>query len=327
MPGMPTTLTVAPEQAGQRLDAFLGGFQLPESRSQLRKAFDEGRVRVNGTPEARPARKVKAGEVVEYQEPELRPAVLEPEAIPLDVVFEDRHLIVVDKPAGLVVHPAAGHAAGTLVHALLHHCTDLSGIGGELRPGIVHRLDKDTSGLLVCTKDDATHQALSALFKAHTLVRRYLAIVVGHLGAASGTVRALHGRHPVDRKRFSSKVEVGRPAVTHWRRLESLAGADLVEARLETGRTHQIRVHFSDLGHAVLGDAMYGHRPGPSAGRAAGPVREAWDELGRQALHATVLGFRHPITGEDLLFERPPPADFQRALERLRAARPAPELG
>jgi 23S rRNA pseudouridine1911/1915/1917 synthase len=314
---MPTTLTVAPEQAGQRLDAFLASFELPETRSQLRRAFDEGRVRVGGVPEARPARKVKAGEVIEYQEPELRPVELVPEDIPLDVVFEDRHLIVIDKPPGLVVHPAAGHDAGTLVHALLHHCQDLSGIGGEIRPGIVHRLDRDTSGILVCTKDDRTHHALAALFKAHTLERRYLAIVVGHLAEAEGTVRTLHGRHPVDRKRFSSKVKEGRPAVTHWRRLERLIGADLVEVRLETGRTHQIRVHFSDLGHPVLGDAMYGHRPGPSAGRAAEAVRQAWDALGRQALHAAVLGFTHPITGEVLRFERPPPDDFQRALRTL----------
>ncbi len=230
-------------------------------------------------------------------------------------MHEDANLVVLDKPAGLVVHPAAGHASGTLVHALLHHVGDLAGIGGELRPGIVHRLDKDTSGLMVVAKDEPTLLALAAQWKAHTISRRYQAIAVGVLRLGEQTVRTLHGRHPTDRKRFSSKVAVGKPAVTHLRVVERFAGATLVEARLETGRTHQVRVHLADLGHALVGDEVYGRTPRDETVRAAAAA------IGRQALHAIELGFDHPVTGARMTFHSRPPADFQAALEILRAGR------
>ncbi len=213
------------------------------------------------------------------------------------------------------MHPAAGHASGTLVHALLHHVADLAGIGGELRPGIVHRLDKDTSGLMVVAKDEPTLLALGAQWKAHTIARRYLALAVGVLRLAAQTVRTLHGRHPTDRKRFSSKVAVGKPAVTHLRVVERFPGATLVEARLETGRTHQVRVHLCDLGHPLVGDAVYGRTPRDAA------VRAAAEAIGRQALHAIELGFDHPVHDTRLSFTSDLPADFQAALAILRKGR------
>jgi 23S rRNA pseudouridine1911/1915/1917 synthase len=236
-----------------------------------------------------------------------------PQAMALDVLYEDAHLIVIDKPAGLVVHPAPGHPDQTLVNALLAHCGDLSGVGGELRPGIVHRLDKDTSGILVATKDDATHQALAARFLAHDLVREYLAVVAPAPVAATGRFETLYGRHPVHRKKFSSKVSRGKRAVTNWTVVERFAGAALVRCRLQTGRTHQIRVHFADAGSPVLGDPLYGKRPRDPR------LAELAAQLGRQALHAARLEFEHPITGAPLRFAREPPADMQAMLAGLRA--------
>lgn len=251
-----------------------------------------------------------------FAPPPAVPVELLPEAIPLRVLFEDRHLIVVDKPAGMVVHPAAGNPSGTLVNALLAHCTDLAGIGGELRPGIVHRLDKDTSGVLVATKDDATHAALAALFKKKDLTRLYDAVVSPAPRGESGTVRTLYGRHPTQRKRFTSRVEEGKPAITHWRVVERfVVGAALIECRLETGRTHQIRVHMAETGHAVLGDRVYGRPP------REGMLRDLGERIGRQALHARVLGFRHPVTGETMEFRSEMPADMRVLLEGLRGGR------
>jgi len=247
-----------------------------------------------------------------------------PEPIPLVVLYEDSDLIVIDKPAGLVVHPAAGHARGTLVNALLHHCTDLAGIGGVLRPGIVHRLDKDTSGVMVATKTDRAHAALTAAFAAKSrgetkgpdegIDRTYLAIASPAPPATSGTLRTLYGRHPVHRKKFSSKVASGKSAVTHWIVEEALHEAALVRFRLETGRTHQIRVHASDHGWALVGDPVYGHKPRDER------LADVAKQLARQALHASTLAFDHPVTGARLAFESPLPEDMQRALVALRAS-------
>jgi 23S rRNA pseudouridine1911/1915/1917 synthase len=303
---------VPPASAGQRLDAFLAGAIAEVSRSQLSRHVAEGAVTVNGSLSA-PSRKVRGGDVIVWTPPPVVPAEIAAEEIPLAIVHEDRWLVVVDKPAGLVVHPAAGHAGGTLVNALLAHCRDLRGIGGELRPGIVHRIDKDTSGLLVVAKDDATMNALGAAFKAHDIERVYEAFVVGKPPGAGGRIDTMYGRDPKDRKKFSSRVRVGKRAVTNWKVVERLGGAARVEARLETGRTHQVRVHLSALGCPLLGDRTYGRTPREPALR---PVAEA---LGRQALHARVLGFVHPGTGKPVSFSSELPADMARALAALRA--------
>ena len=241
------------------------------------------------------------------------PVAARPEAMDLVVLFEDEHLIVIDKPAGLVVHPAPGHAGGTLVNGLLAHCDDLSGIGGELRPGIVHRLDKDTSGVMVVTKSDVAHQALAEDFAAKNLVREYVAVVAPAPKADRGTIDTLYGRHPVDRKKFSSKVARGKRAVTHYAVEERLAsGAALVRLRLETGRTHQIRVHMADHGWPLLGDPVYGRTPKDPL------LRGAAEALGRQALHAARLEITHPVRGEALRFATEAPADMQALLAALR---------
>jgi 23S rRNA pseudouridine1911/1915/1917 synthase len=229
------------------------------------------------------------------------------------VVHEDRWLVVIDKPPGLVVHPAAGHESGTLVNALLAHVRDLRGIGGELRPGIVHRIDKDTSGLLVVAKDDATMNTLAAAFKAHAVERAYDALVAGKPPGPGGRIETMYGRDPRNRKKFSSRVRTGKRAVTNWKVLEQFEGAARVEARLETGRTHQVRVHMAALGCPLLGDATYGRPPRDPSLRAIATA------LGRQALHARTLAFVHPATGRRLSFSSELPADMRAALEALRA--------
>jgi 23S rRNA pseudouridine1911/1915/1917 synthase len=312
--------TVDPERAGERIDALIAAIVPALSRAQAQRLIDGAQVRIHGAAVAKPGHRVRAGDAVEVDVPPAEPIELVAEDLPLAVLYEDADLIVIDKPAGLVVHPAAGHARGTLVNALLFHCRDLSGIGGALRPGIVHRLDKDTSGAMVVAKSDRAHAALGAAFAAKSrgepggIVRDYLGIAAPPPPVAAGTLRTLHGRHPTDRKRFSSKLAAGKPAVTHWTVVEPLAGAALVRFRLETGRTHQIRVHAADHGWPLLGDPLYGRTPRPLA-----PIAAA---LGRQALHAALLELDHPITGARLRLESPLPADLSAALARLRALRP-----
>ncbi len=288
------------------------------TRSQIKRLIDEGLVRIAGAP-VKASRKLRDGDEVEVTIPPPTTTRALPQDIALDVLYEDTHLIVVDKPAGMVVHPAPGHPDGTLVNALLAHCDDLSGIGGELRPGIVHRLDKDTSGVLIVSKDDTTHNALAARFAAHDLVREYLAVVAPPPNVDSGKFDTLYGRHPVHRKKFSSRVERGKSARTHYR-VERRFGrlAALVRVNLDTGRTHQIRVHFSDAGMAVVGDPVYGRRGRPR------PLAELGAQLGRQALHAARLEITHPITGVELAFTTPVPADMAALLDGLAMLEPRP---
>ena len=306
------SLVVTAEHAGKRLDVYLAAVLPTESRSQLTRQISEGAVTLGGAIGV-PSRKVRAGDVIVWSPPPVVPTSLVAEDIPLVVVHEDRHLIVIDKPAGLVVHPAPGHAQGTLVNALLSRIADLRGIGGELRPGIVHRIDKDTSGLLVVAKDDQTMNALGAAFKSHDVNRVYEALAVGTPPGPSGRIETLYGRDPRDRKKFSIKVKTGKRAVTKWRVVERLGEAVRIEAELETGRTHQVRVHMAALGLPLLGDATYGKTPRDA------DLKEIARVLGRQALHARTLGFRHPATGAWLDFTSEPPEDFARALAALRS--------
>lgn len=295
-----------------RLDAYLAG-RIPElSRSRAVALLEAGRVLLNGRV-PRKSESLAVGDEIVVELPEPEPTSLEPEAIPLEIVYQDSDLAVIVKPAGLVVHPAPGHSSGTLVHALLHHLTDLSGIGGELRPGIVHRLDKDTSGLLLVAKNDESHRRLSAALKRREIVRRYLVACWGHLAADEEIVEAPIGRSPRHRQRMAV-VEGGRPARTTFRRLERWIGADLLSAELETGRTHQIRVHLASIGHPVVGDELYG--AGASRGMSGvvrGWARELERRVPRQFLHAAELGFHHPRSGEWLEFENPLPPDLEEA--------------
>ncbi len=312
------------ERSGERLDSFLAEC-LPElSRSQLKKLISNGQVLLAGVP-GKPGLKLKGGETIEVSLPEPEPVEAVPEAIPLKVLYEDQYLIVVDKAAGMVVHPAAGHARGTLVNALLHHCQDLAGIGGELRPGIVHRIDKDTSGLLVVTKTDQSHQHLAAQFKAHSIQRRYLALAHGLVRTSSGTIDQPIGRHPVQRKKMSSKSRQGKRAVTHWRRLKSyhLDRLTLFELSLETGRTHQIRVHLSEMNLPLVADPLYSQRVRIARLQDA-QLRGLLEQFAGQALHAEMLGFIHPQSGEYLEFFSELPEPFRGAIDYLAEKYAAP---
>ena len=299
---MTRELTAATEHAGVRLDAFLSA-DGALTRSQAARLIAEGRVRVNGKPAAKSAR-LSGGETVTVDVPQLRETALPPQDIPLDVVYEDDDVIVVNKPTGLVVHPAPGHPDGTLVNALLHHCGDsLSGIGGEKRPGIVHRIDRDTSGLIIAAKHDAAHLALSAQLKDHSLSRTYECLVTGNMKQDSGTVDAPIGRSSADRKKMAV-VPTGRRAVTHWEVVARYPGVTHLRCRLETGRTHQIRVHMAYIGHPILGDTVYGaKKPVPG--------------LTGQCLHATGLRFVHPRTGEPVELHCPLPPEFTAMLQKL----------
>ena len=302
-----------PAYAGWRLDRALAAAVPTLSRERLKALIRSGAVEARGSALRDPATKVKGDESLRLAVPEPRPAHNEPQDIPLTILFEDEHLLVVDKPAGLVVHPAAGNLDGTLVNALLHHCAgNLSGIGGVARPGIVHRIDKDTSGLLVVAKTDVAHEGLAKQFAAHSIDRRYLAIVNGTPRTSGGTVDAPLARSSTNRKKIAIVEEGrGKRAVTHWTRRNVLKDAALVECRLETGRTHQVRVHMASIGHPLLGDPVYGR-----SGRSHGKLL---NELGfhRQALHAAELGFIHPVTKNRLSFSSPMPADMQELMHAL----------
>lgn len=294
--------SVPPDLAAERLDSYLAPCLPDVSRSQIKKLIDEHQILVDGNP-AKASYKLKGGELIAVTLPEPEPTAAIPEAIPLDIIYEDSAVIVVNKAAGMVVHPAAGHARGTLVNALLHHCDDLAGIGGELRPGIVHRIDKDTSGILVITKNDISHQYLAAQFKEHSIQRIYHALVHGCPEADRGTVRQPIGRHPTQRKKMSGKARNTKDAVTHWKVLERYSAdrMSLVQFKLETGRTHQIRVHFTEMNHPLIGDPLYGSSSRTSAIKDKA-LAALIAKLPGQALHARLLGFIHPDSGKYLEF-------------------------
>jgi len=314
------TAQVDRSSAGARLDKALAKLVPTLSRERLKALILEGRVSaIDGANVSNPALKVVEGQGFQLSIPPAVPAEAQPQDIPLNIAYEDDHLIIVDKPAGMVVHPAAGNQDGTLVNALLHHCakegkTSLSGIGGVARPGIVHRIDKDTSGLLVVAKSDTAHEGLAKQFKDHSINRRYLAIVRGLPAPPAGTIDTWIGRSERDRKKMAVQHEGrGKHAITHYRVVEPLGkDAALIECRLETGRTHQVRVHMAHIGHALLGDPAY-------SGRAT-RFKKMMNEISftRQALHAASLGFIHPITGNKLDFESTLPADMQELLSQLR---------
>ena len=320
------SLTVTETEAGERLDRILSQRFHDVSRARFQRLIAEGHVRVNGETIMEARHRVKPGAHVVAAIPPPGDMAPKPESIALDVVYEDHALIVINKPAGLVVHPAAGHHAGTLVNALLAHCGDsLSGIGGVRRPGIVHRLDKDTSGLLVVAKTDEAHQGLSTLFAGHgrdgRLERAYQAVVWGKPPRRQGTIDAPLGRSPFNRQKMAVTPK-GRPAVTHYKLLKVFPEAGepcLLECRLETGRTHQIRVHMAHIGHPLLGDGTYGKGFSASQKRLSPASRQALENLGRQALHAGLLGFEHPLSGKFLRFTAPLPCDMASLLAALAA--------
>lgn len=312
----PCCLQVSADHVAARLDRFLDD-NLPElTRSQIKRLIDEGSVTLDGAT-SKAGTKLRGGEEVCVVLPEPVAATAQAEPIPLAVVYEDSALIVVNKPAHLVVHPAPGHQSGTLVNALLHHCQDLSGVGGELRPGIVHRLDKDTSGVMVATKDDRTHQYLAKQFKEHTIQRRYRALVHGLVPSDKGSIDQPIGRHPVHRKKMSTSARVSRHAITHWKVLRRYEQdrLTLVDLLLETGRTHQIRVHLAGMKTPVVGDPLYG---GASRAKSVGDLelRKMVSRLERQFLHAWQLGFNHP-DGAAMLFQAALPEELQEILRYL----------
>ena len=292
------------DTAGERLDAFLARAGEGLTRSAAQKLLEQGLVLRNGKP-GKKNDKLTPGDVVEYTIPEAKPVDIVPTEIPLDIVYEDEDLLVINKPKGLVVHPAAGHSDDTLVNGLLYALgDDLSGINGELRPGIVHRIDKDTSGLLAVAKNDFAHTMLASQLKDHTMARTYEAIVVGSFREDSGTVDAPIGRHPTDRKKMCVTQRNSKPAVTHWEVVQRYRGYTHIRCRLETGRTHQIRVHMAYIGHPILGDTVYGHKK---------------SELGQdsQCLHAGALCFQHPRDGHPVMVFAQLPPYFQEVLDKL----------
>jgi 23S rRNA pseudouridine1911/1915/1917 synthase len=307
-------LSVAPGEAGTRLDQLLAR-RWGLSRARLQKLLKSGLVKVNGRPREA-AYRVRPGEEIALALPPPQPSHLAPEPLPLQIVFEDRDLLVVNKPPGLVVHPGAGHASGTLLNALVHHCPDLVEIGEVNRPGLVHRLDKDTSGLLAVAKTDLAHQSLVRQFQEHRVTKKYLALVWGRLPQEEGEIAREVGRHPRERQKMSVHARRGKEAVTRWRRLQEFPGPlTLVELSPKTGRTHQLRVHLASEGHPVLGDATYGG--GAARLRAAPKMQGLRPLVHRQLLHAWKLGLSHPRSGDALSWEVPLPEDFQTVVDYL----------
>lgn len=296
---------VTEQDCKDRVDKFLAQKLEEQSRSYIQKLVKDGMVRVNGNP-IKSNYKVASGDCLQVTVPQPEEPNIEPEHIPLDILYEDSEVLVINKPKGMVVHPAAGHYTGTVVNAVMYHCKDgLSGINGVMRPGIVHRIDMDTTGAIVICKNDQAHQKLAKQLKEHTITRKYRAIVYGNFKEDTGTIRGDIGRHPVDRKKMAVNVRNGKPAVTHYKVLERFQDCTYVECTLETGRTHQIRVHMASIGHPLLGDSIYGSGKNP------------WHLQG-QCLHAMVLGFTHPLTGNYIECEAPLPEYFVNLLERLR---------
>ncbi|MTH98073.1 RluA family pseudouridine synthase [Roseibium sp. RKSG952] len=324
------SITVSSEDTGKRLDAVLAGQLETLSRNRVQALIKAGEVTVGGAKIVEPKHRVNEGDAVVLRLPEAEDPDPQPENIPLSIVYEDDALIVVDKPAGLVVHPGAGNWTGTLVNALIHHCGDsLSGVGGVKRPGIVHRIDKDTSGLLVVAKTDRAHQGLSAQFADHgktgPLERAYAALVWGAPSGLKGTVNANLARSQANRQKIAVVKTAGRHAVTHWQIQERFGPKDqnplasLIECRLETGRTHQIRVHMAHIGHPLIGDQDYGSGFKTKTNRLDEPLKSVVNRFSRQALHAGLLAFEHPISGETLRFTSPYPSDFNELLQTLRS--------
>ena len=314
------SFTVGPGQAGLRLDVFLSQADPAFSRSQIKYAIEEGDVLVNGR-EPKASQHLKAGDRVDLHWEPVMEAAAVPQDIPLNIVYEDSSVIVVNKPAGMVVHPAPGNPDQTLVNALLFHCKDLSGIGGVLRPGIVHRLDKETSGLIVAAKTDEAHRKLSAQFEKHHVHKKYIALVWGDVRGESGEIVLPVGRHPKDRKKMSTKSRHGRDALTLWKVRERYTVATLLEVEIKTGRTHQIRVHLSERGYPVIGDAVYGASSKGQTVKNA-ELKAGIKALARQALHAAELSFLHPQSGERMVFTAPLPQDLESLLHLLRAVSP-----
>jgi 23S rRNA pseudouridine1911/1915/1917 synthase len=315
------TILIDESEHNRRLDAVVAA-HLPDcSRSLAANLIGNHKILVDNQPK-KPGYRVKSGEQILGRIPAPEPVDYKPEPIPLDILYQDRHIVVLNKPAGLVVHPAPGHASGTLVNALLHHCPDLGGIGGEIRPGIVHRLDKDTSGAMVVAKNAAALEALAKQFKDRTVRKTYLALVYGELKKDAGTIDLPIGRHPVHRKQMSTTTRKGRQAVTSWRVFKRFQSITLLELTLKTGRTHQIRVHCSAMGHPIVGDPIYGPRKlfknlDKKTERLPAGIIDLLKAIPRQMLHAWQLGFSHPRTDERLSFESPIPKDMEELISKL----------
>jgi 23S rRNA pseudouridine1911/1915/1917 synthase len=315
--GLSFSIQITTKDQGRRLDQFLSETHLNLSRSQAKRLIEKKFILLNKGP-TKPSAHVKPGDIISGNLPKPKSLSLKPEPIPLTILYEDSSIIVIDKPSGMVVHPAYGNPSGTLVNALLHHCKDLAGINGVLRPGIVHRLDKDTSGVMVVAKDDEAYHQLTKQFKNRTVEKVYLAIAYGRFGQDEGSIDSAIGRHPSERKRMSTKTKKGRPAITLWKVIERFDGFTLLEILPRTGRTHQIRVHLSSMGHPLLGDPLYG-RKGRLGAIHDSVLRECLEKMDRQSLHAQRLEFNHPRTGERIQFVSPIPQDMREVLECLRS--------